>query len=130
MAQAGFRHLSRREREIMDIVYARGEATAGEILEDLTEPPSYSAVRGLVRILVDKGHLKGRRDGLRNVYAPTAPRTAAGKSALKRALDTFFAGDVRKAVVALLDLGDTRLSREELARIRTLIDDARKEERR
>jgi BlaI family penicillinase repressor len=129
MPDARFRHLSRREREIMDIVYGRGEATAGEILEGLADPPSYSAVRGLVRVLVDKGHLKTRRDGVRNVYAPTKARYAAGRSALKRTLETFFSGDVRKAVVALLDVGDTNLSRQEMDRIRRLIDEAREEGR-
>ncbi|MAG54831.1 MAG: CopY family transcriptional regulator [Planctomycetes bacterium] len=121
--------LSRREREIMDIIYARGEATAGEILEDLSDPPSYSAVRGLVRVLEEKGHLRHRREGVRNVYLPVRPRRVAGRSALKRTVETFFDGDVRQAVVTLLDVGSTGLSDEDRKRIEKLIGKARKEGR-
>ena len=84
--------LSRREREIMDIVYALGDATAAEIQGDMAEPPSYSAVRGLLRVLVEKGHLRAHKDGVRNVYRPIKSRGAAGRSRMKRALETFYGG--------------------------------------
>lgn len=123
------RPLSRRERQILDIVYARGSATAAEIRDGLTDPPSYSAVRGLLRVLVEKGHLKTRRDGVRNVYRPTRTHRTAGRSAMKRALDTFFGGEVGEAMQALLDAADTRLDEEDAARLRALIEKAREEGR-
>jgi BlaI family penicillinase repressor len=120
---------SRREREIMDIVYALGEASAAEVRDALVDAPSYSAVRGLIRILEDKGHLKHRRVGRKNLYAPTRPPAAAGRSALQRTLSTFFGGDLRQAVVALFDAADQRLPPEDVERIEKLIDNARKEGR-
>ncbi len=121
--------LSRRERQIMDIIYARGQATAREVREDLPDPPSYSAVRALVRILEEKGHLKHRREGVRNVYLPTKAHSQAGRSALRNALHTFYSGDVRQAFSALLDVSDAELSRGDIERIQKLIDRARKEGR-
>lgn len=126
MTDPGFRHLSRREREIMDIVYAQASATAGEILERLHAPPGYSAVRALLRILVEKGELKARRDGVRNVYAPVRARRVAQRSAMKRALETFFSGDLRQAVTTLIEVGGAELSVTELQRISKLIDAARR----
>src|SRR5207253_2851751 len=95
--------LSRRERQLMDIIYARGEATAAEVVDALPDPPSYSAVRALLRILEDKGHLRHRSDGPRYVFAPTQPRASASRSALKRVLHTFFEGSLSSAVAALVD---------------------------
>lgn len=121
--------LSRREREILDILYARGEATVAEVRDELPEPPSYSAVRALLRILVDKGHVKHRHEGPRYVYQPTESRKQARDSALQRVLRTFFENSPEKAVAALLDMSATKLSDAELQRLRALIDQARKEGR-
>ena len=122
-------HLSRREREVMDLIWAQGEATAKEVLAGMKEAPSYSAVRGLLRILVDKGLLKHRREGVRNVYAPTARRRHASQRAMKRTLNTFFAGDVSQAMVALLDLAGDDLSQDEVEEMKRLIARARSEGR-
>ena len=120
--------LSRRERQIMDIVYSRGEASAAEVREDLPDPPSYSAVRALLAILVDKGRLKHRSVRGRYIYSPTRPRAREGRSALRRVLDTFFEGSLEKAVASLLRGSDRRLSPDELARLRKLIEQAQNEE--
>ena len=122
-------HLSRRERQIMDAVYARGQATVSQILADIEDPPSYSAVRALVGILERKGHLKHHRDGIRYVYTPIRPRNAAGRFALKRVLRTFYRGDLGLAVAALLDVSDTRLSDRELERLSAMVEKARQEGR-
>jgi predicted transcriptional regulator len=121
--------LSRRERQIMDIVYARGEATAAAVHGELPDPPSYSAVRALLAILVEKGHLKHRSEKGRYIYAPTRRRAQVGRSALRRVLDTFFEGSLEKAVAALLHGEDANLSQEELQRLGQLIQQARKEGR-
>jgi predicted transcriptional regulator len=121
--------LSRRERQIMDIVYAQGEASAADVRAALPDPPSYSAVRALLAILVDKGHLKHRSEQGRYIYVPTRRRAQVGRSALRRVLDTFFEGSVEKAVAALLQGSDANLSEEELARLAQLIEQARKEGR-
>ncbi len=122
-------HLSRREREILDIVYARGSVTAAQILESLREPPGYSAVRALVRVLEEKGHLRHRRVGVRNVYEPTKSHGKAGRSAMKRALHTFFSGDVDKAMQALLDVSQPKLTKHEADELSSLIRKARGEGR-
>src|SRR5271166_2080161 len=93
-------HLSRRERQIMDVLHARGRATAAEVLAALPDPPGYSAVRALLRILERKGHLKHRNEGARYVYLPRVSRQAASRSALKRVVSTFFAGSVAKTMAA------------------------------
>jgi predicted transcriptional regulator len=121
--------LSRRERQIMDIVYARGEASAAVVHTALPDPPSYSAVRALLAILVEKGHLKHRSEQGRYIYAPTRRRAQVGRSALRRVLDTFFEGSLEKAVAALLQGADAKLSEEELQRLGQLIQQARKEGR-
>jgi len=121
--------LSRREREIMDVIYRSGRATAADVMENLTEPPSYSAVRALLRVLEDKGHLRHEEDGPRYVFVPTVPRERARQSALRQLVHTFFDGSTEQAVAALLDLSSTRLSDAELDRLRDLIADARKEGR-
>ena len=121
--------LSRREREIMDVIYRAGRATAAEVLDQLADPPSYSTVRALLRVLEDKGHLRHEEDGPRYVFLPTVPRERALQSALRQLLHTFFDGSTEQAVAALLDLSSTRLSDEELTRLSRLIADARKEGR-
>jgi BlaI family penicillinase repressor len=121
--------LSRRERQIMDIVYAQGEASAAGVQAALPDPPSYSAVRALLAILVDKGHLKHRSEQGRYIYVPTRRRAQVGRSALRRVLDTFFEGSLEKAVAALLQGSDANLSEEELQRLGQLIQQARKEGR-
>lgn len=121
--------LSRRERQIMDIVYAQGEASAAAIHAALPDPPSYSAVRALLAILVEKGHLKHRSEQGRYIYAPTRRRAQVGRSALRRVLDTFFEGSLEKAVAALLQGSDANPSEEELQRLGQLIQQARKEGR-
>lgn len=119
--------LTRREREIMDILHRRGRATAHEVLEGLAEPPSYSAVRALLRLLEERGHVKHTVDGQRYVYAPAVPRGQARKNALSHMLHTFFGGSVEDAVAALVD--GSKLSREELDRLSEIVDRARKEGR-
>ena len=121
--------LSRREREIMDVIYRAGRATAAEVLDQLADPPSYSTVRALLRVLEDKGHLRHEEDGPRYVFLPTVPRERALQSALRQLLHTFFDGSTEQAVAALLDLSSTRLSDQELGRLSRLIADARKEGR-
>lgn len=113
----------------MDIVYRHGQATAAEVQAELPDPPSYSAVRALLRILETKGHLRHQVDGLRYVFIPTVSRNKAQKSALKRVLDTFFEGSTEQAVAALLDLSDPKLSRTDLDRLARLIERARQEGR-
>ena len=118
--------LSRRERQIMEIVYRRGEASAAEILADLPDPPSYSAVRGLLRILVEKQHLRHREDGPRYVYSPVVAREKARSKAVSDLLDTFFDGSAAQAAVALLGSSRRKLSKEELDELDALIAEARR----
>jgi predicted transcriptional regulator len=119
--------LSRRERQIMDILFRRGRATAGEVMEELPGEPSYSTVRTQLRVLEEKGHVRHDDDGVRYVYTPTMPRHSARRSAMRHLLDTFFDGSAEKAVAALLGGEGARLSEEELQRIADLIAKARKE---
>jgi predicted transcriptional regulator len=121
--------LSRRERQIMDILHARGAVTAAEIQAALPEAPGYSAVRALLRILEDKGHVKHRSEGIRYVYLPCASRASASRSAMKRLVNTFFRGSVTDAVAALLESPDTKLSDAELAKLREMIKQAGNEGR-
>src|ERR1700677_4737361 len=121
--------LTRREREIMDIVHRRGRATAHEVLDDLAEPPGYSAVRALLRLLEERGHVKHVEDGPRYVYSPAVARGDARKSALAHVVKTFFAGSVEQAVAALVESSKTKLSPEELDRLSALIDRAKQEGR-
>ncbi|HEX7240667.1 MAG TPA: BlaI/MecI/CopY family transcriptional regulator [Longimicrobiaceae bacterium] len=121
--------LSRRERQIMDVIYRLGQATAAEVLDRLPEPPSYSAVRTLLRILEEKGHVRHEQDGPRYVYLPTVPRDSAKESALRHLLGTFFDNSAEAAVAALLDLEGDGLSEAELDRLSRLIDQARQQER-
>ena len=129
MAKPSPGNLSRRERQIMDIIYQQGQATAAEVMERLPDPPSYSAVRALLRVLEDKGHLRHEEQGPRYVYLPTLPRDKARSSALKQVVQTFFEGSTEQAVAALLGMSPAALSDEELDRLARLIDQARKEGR-
>jgi len=116
--------LSRRERQIMDIVYARGAASATDVLNDMPDAPSRATVRTLLRILEDKGHLRHYKQGRQFVYQPTHPRRRAGRSALRRVLSTFFDGSLEQAVAAHLSDSTAKLSKEELARLVELIRQA------
>ena len=109
----------------MDIIYARGEAAAAEVHEALPDAPSYSAVRTLLRILEEKGHLKHREDGPRYIFMPTEPRAKASRSALRRVVQTFFDGSLSSAVAALVDGEGGKLSAEELKRIEDIIKSAK-----
>jgi len=119
--------LSRRERQIMEILYQRGKASASEVREAMPDAPSYSAVRAMLRILEEKGHLKHQEEGLKYVYAPIVPRDKAKRSAVKHLLDTFFNGSPEQIMAALLDVSSTRLTREELDRMSAMIDKAKQE---
>lgn len=121
--------LSRRERQIMDVIYREGQATATEVLSRLPDPPSYSAVRAILRVLENKKHLRHVPDGNRYVYRPTLPRDRAGKPALENVLQTFFDGSTEKAVAALIDISRAELSDEQLDRLSKLIEQARAEGR-
>jgi predicted transcriptional regulator len=129
MARHDEAHLSRRERQIMDVVYHRGEATAAEVQAALPDPPGKTAVRTLLRILEEKGHLKHKQSGLAYVYQPSRPRGPAGRSALRRVLETFFDGSLEKAVAAHLGDSAAGLTAEELARLADLIHQAREKGR-
>jgi len=118
--------LSRRERQIIDILYTQGRATAAEVQSALPDPPSYSAVRAMLRILEDKGHVRHEQDGPRYIYKPTLPRDNAQKSAMRHMLQTFFDGSAEQAISALLDDHSTRLSDAELDRLAHMIAQARK----
>jgi BlaI family penicillinase repressor len=123
----GLTGLSRRERQIMDILYRRGRATAGEVMEELSGNPSYSTVRTQLRVLETKGHVRHEEHGLRYVHVPAVPRHAARKSALRHLVETFFEGSTEKTVAALLGGDAARLSENQLERIAELIAKARKE---
>ena len=129
MSKANQFDLSRRERQIMDVIYRRGRATVAEVLDELPDPPSYSAVRALLRILEEKGFLRHEKDGPRYTYMPTVPRAKAQESAMERLLRTFFEGSTEKAVAAFLDMNASNLSDDELERLAELIEQARKEGR-
>ena len=118
--------LSRRERQIMDVVYATGGASATVVLEGLADPPSRTAVRTLLRILEDKGHLKHDKRGREYVYHPTRPRRRAGQSAMRRVVETFFEGSLERAVSAHLADPSAALSEDELERLARLVREARK----
>ena len=117
--------LSRRERQIMDILYANGRSTAAEVQAAMPEAPSYSAVRAMLRILEEKEHVRHEQDGPRYVYVPTVARENAKRSALKHMLHTFFDGSAEQAISALLDDRSAKLSEAELDRLARLIDSAR-----
>ena len=119
--------LSRRERQIMDILYQRGKSSASEVLEAMPDPPGYSAVRAMLRVLEEKGHVKHQAEGLKYVYVPTVARDKAKRSAVKHLLDTFFKDAPEQVVAALLDVSSTRLTRAELDRMAEMIEKAKRE---
>jgi BlaI family penicillinase repressor len=121
--------LSRRERECLDIIYRRGEATVSEVQEAMPDPPSYSAVRATLNVLVDKGAAQHRQDGPRYVYLPAIPAGSARNAAVKHLVDTFFGGSAEEAAVALLAMSDARVSRDAIEKITRGIQSARKEGR-
>jgi len=121
--------LSRRERQIMDILYQRGKASAADVLAGMPDAPSYSAVRAMLRVLEEKGHVKHQAEGLKYVYVPTVGREKAKRSAVKHLLDTFFSDSPEQIVAALLDVSSTRLTPEELDRMAQMIEKAKKEGR-
>ena len=119
--------LTRRERQIMDVLYRRGRATAAEVMAELTGEPNYSTVRTQLRVLEDKGYVRHEEESGRYVYAPAVPRHAARKSALKHLVETFFDGSAEQVVAAVLGGEASRLSDEELDRVSAMIDKARKD---
>jgi predicted transcriptional regulator len=130
MSKSRLTSLSRRERDIMDILFRRGRATAEEVMHELSGEPSYSTVRTQLRVLEEKGHVRHDEDGRKFIYMPAVARSAARKVALRHVVDTFFDGSVERVVAALLGGEATRLSEEELRRIHQLIEDAKKEDTR
>jgi BlaI family transcriptional regulator, penicillinase repressor len=121
--------LSRRERQIMDVLFARGRATGQEIQEGLQDNPNYSSVRTILRVLERKGYIRHAEQGLRYVYEPTVPREAASRSALQRIIRTFFDGSAKEAAAALLDPSAFHLSEQELNELGRIVDRAKKERR-
>ena len=119
--------LSRRERQILEILYRRGKASASEVRADMEDAPGYSAVRAMLRVLEEKRHVKHQAEGLKYVYVPVVAREKAKRSAVQHLLDTFFAGSPEQIVAALLDVSATRLTREELDRMSEMIEKAKKE---
>ena len=118
--------LSRRERQIIDILYTQGRGTAAEVQAALPDPPSYSAVRAMLRILEEKGHVRHEQDGPRYVYLPTIARDNAKRSAMRHMLQTFFDGSAEQAISALLDDASTKMSDVELDRLARMISEARR----
>jgi len=119
--------LSRRERQILEILYQRGKASVSDVRDVMTDPPGYSAVRAMLRVLEEKGHVRHQAEGLKYVYMPTVAREKAKRSAVKHLLDTFFAGEPDQIVAALLDVSAARLTRDELDRMSEMIEVARRE---
>jgi predicted transcriptional regulator len=130
MGTARDRALTRRERQIMDILYRRGRATAAEVMDELTGSPNYSTVRTQLRVLEDKGQVRHEEEGLRYVYSPAVARRTARKSALRHLVDTFFDGSAEQVVGALLGGEGARVTDEELTRIADLVAKAKKESKR
>ena len=119
--------LSRRERQIMEILYQRGKASAAEVRESMDDAPSYSAVRGVLRVLEEKGQIRHEAEDLRYVYLPVVNREKAKRSAVKQVMDTFFSNSPEQVVAALLDVTAKRLTKEQLDRMAQLIEEAKKE---
>jgi predicted transcriptional regulator len=121
--------LSRRERQIMDALYTLGEATVGEVMDRMPDPPSYSAVRATLRVLEEKGHAKHKQDGPRYLYLPTVSRDKAQSTALKHLVGTFFGGSVEQAVMALLSMPETKMSETQLEKLAEQVRRAEEEGR-
>ena len=126
MTRSALLDLSRRERQIVDALFRLGRASAAEVRAGLPDPPSYSAVRALLRILEEKGHVRHEQDGPRYVYMPTVARDSAKRSALRHLVQTFFEGSATQAISALLDVSSSKLSDAELERLSYLLEQARK----
>jgi len=126
MGKPSYLHLSRRERQILDILYREGRASAARVREKLPDAPSYSAVRALLRILEDKGAVRHENEGLQYIYSPAVPRDQAKQSALTHLVSTFFGGSAEAVVAALLK--KEKLSKTELERLSQLINEAKKED--
>ncbi|HWZ58402.1 MAG TPA: BlaI/MecI/CopY family transcriptional regulator [Gemmatimonadaceae bacterium] len=129
MADALANRLSRRERQIMDVLFRHGEGTVADVVAEMPDPPSYSAVRAMLRTLEDKGHVRHHEDGPRYVYRPTVARETARRSAIAHVVATFFDGSTEQAVAALLDGSERALTRDERARLTALIRQASEEGR-
>ena len=121
--------MSRRERQLMEMIYAAGRGTAAELQAAMPNAPTYSTVRALLRILEEKGHLTHHQEGQRYVYVPTQPRQQAARSSLRQVINTFFGGSVEQAVATLMEAQDLKMSPEELDRLSILIERARQEEK-
>ncbi len=121
--------LGHRERQIMDVVYRFQEASVGDVLGEIENPPSYSAIRKMLGVLEQKGFLVHRREGTKYLYKPTKSRQSAGRSAVKHLLNTFFAGSTTEAVNTILDVSSDQLTNDDVQRLRDLIDNARQEEK-
>lgn len=121
--------LSRRERQCLDVLYQKGEATVADVMAALHDPPSYSAVRATLNVLLEKGHATHKQDGPRYVYLPAVPADAARNAAVKHLVATFFGGSTEEAMAALLDIGDLQTSRDTLDRLARKVQSARKEGR-
>jgi BlaI family transcriptional regulator, penicillinase repressor len=121
----GIPALSRRERQVMDILFRRGEATAAEVMDDLPDPPTYSSVRSILSILVEKGHVTHREEGLRYVYLPAANTTQMREEALRHVIRTFFNGSTDQVIAAALRISDTKLSERDIERLQERIRKAR-----
>ena len=121
--------LSRRERQIMDALYTLGEATVGEVMDRMPDPPSYSAVRATLRVLEEKGHAKHKQDGPRYLYLPTVSRDKAQSTALKHLVGTFFGGSVEQAAMALLSMPETKMSDDQLEKLAEQVRRAEEEGR-
>jgi len=121
--------LSRRERQVLDVLYRAGRATCGEVQKAMTDPPSYSAVRTFLRILEHKKLVRHEQDGARYVYIPTVEKERASRSALRHVLNTFFGGSVTQAISALLDEDSKHLSEKDWQRLSVMIEQARKEDK-
>jgi BlaI family transcriptional regulator, penicillinase repressor len=120
-------HHSRRERQILEILYERGKASAAEVRQAMPDAPGYSAVRALLRVLEEKGHVRHEEQGPKYVYLPVVARNKARRSAMKHVMDTFFSGSPEQIVAALLDVSAARLTREELDRMAAMIEQAKRE---
>jgi predicted transcriptional regulator len=121
--------LTRRERQIMDVLYSKDGATVSEVLDNIVDPPSYSAVRATLNTLEEKGHVSHRQDGPRYVYVPAVPADRARGAAMRHLVQTFFGGSAERAVAALLEMEDTEISRETLDRLASRITQAQNEGR-
>ena len=119
-------HLSRREREVMDLVFAQGEATLSQILEGMESPPTRAALRSILTILEGKGHLKHRQEGREFIYQPVHSRAEVGQSTLSRVIGTFFGGSLTQALATYLSHPQTQLSEEEVTELRRFLDQAKK----